>query len=448
LKNAHGKYLGVESQQLKGVGEVSYWKVEKRKIRLAIVGAGNRGQIYARYAEENPELCEVVAVAEPRDYTRQLVAAHYRIPPHHVFTDWRELAALPQAVADAVVIATQDRAHAAPAIALADRGYHILLEKPMAVTEEECVAITEAVQRNGTVFAVGHVLRYTPYSRLVKRLLSEGAIGEVVTLQHLEPVGYWHFAHSYVRGNWRRADEASFSLMAKSCHDIDWLLWMMPRRCTKVASFGSLLHFRPANKPPSAGSRCLSCAVEPQCAYSARKIYLSRVQQGLTGWPVSVLTEQPTVASVTQALETGPYGRCVYESDNDVCDHQVVSLSFEGGPTATFTMVAFSEDQCIRKTKVFGSLGELRGDGQSQVSVFDFRTQQTTLYSAADPSLKTSLAGHGGADYYLMRTFVDAVASEDPSKILSDAQETLRSHMVVFAAEKSRLQSSVQDVSW
>jgi len=377
-----------------------------------------------------------------------MMVKKYNIPSSNVFKDWKEMAAVANRIADAVCITTQDRQHAEPAITFANKGYHILLEKPMSVTEEECIAITDAVKKNNTIFAVGHVLRYTPYSRKIKELLDSGAVGQVVSMQHLEPVGFWHFAHSYVRGNWRRSDQASFSLMAKSCHDIDWMSWMMPAKCIKVSSFGSLNHFKKENKPKGASSRCLDCDVEKDCAYSAKKIYLNRIQQGHTTWPVNVITENPTVESVTEALTHGPYGRCVYECDNDVVDNQVVSLLFEGGLTATFSMVAFSEDICIRKTKIFGTKGELTGHGESTISIFDFETQKTTVYKPLDQDLKTQLTGHGGADYYLMRTFVDAVACGDPSKILSDAQETLRSHMIVFAAEKARLEGTVKDITW
>jgi len=376
-----------------------------------------------------------------------MMAEKYNVATENVFKDWKELAAVPK-IADAVVITTQDRMHSEPAIAFANKGYHILLEKPMSVTEKECIDIAKAVEKNNVVFAVGHVLRYTPYSRKIKQLIDSGAIGDVVSMQHLEPVGYWHFAHSFVRGNWRRADQSSFTLMAKSCHDIDWMTWMMPTKCVKVSSFGSLKHFKSENKPKGGSSRCMDCAVESQCAYSAKKIYLERIKQGITKWPVAVIAENPTVETVTQALLNGPYGRCVYECDNDVVDNQVVTMFFEGGLTATFTMVAFSEEICVRKTKIFGTKGELVGDGETTIKVHDFVADKTTVYKPEDETLETQLSGHGNADYYLMRTFVDAVACNNPSKIPCDVKETLHSHLVVFAAEKARLESQVKDLSW
>ena len=279
-------------------------------IKVIILGAGNRGTVYASYASNFPEHMQVMGVAEPRADFRDRMAQAHHIPPRNVCADWRELAERPR-FADAAVIATPDQLHTAPALALVERGYHILLEKPMAVTETDCRQITAAAQQHGIIFGVAHVMRYTRYTRKLKEILDSGAIGELVSLQHLEPVGYWHQAHSYVRGNWRNAESSTFMLLAKSCHDLDWMTYLMGSKCLAVSSFGSLAHFTPQNRPAGAAERCLDCAVEASCPYSAVRIYLGRVQQGMLGHPVSVVAAAPTPESVTQALREGPYGRCV-----------------------------------------------------------------------------------------------------------------------------------------
>ncbi|KAF3860245.1 hypothetical protein F7725_000500 [Dissostichus mawsoni] len=288
-----------------------------------------------------------------------------------------------------------------PAVAFAKKGYHVLLEKPMATTAEDCTAIVEACTQSGVMLSVGHVLRYDPVIHNIKELIDAGAIGDVMHIQHLEP-------------------------------------------------------------PAGAGNRCLDCSIEADCPYSARKIYMDRVKQvstpllppthyislphGNTGWPVSVICPNsfPDIESVTEALETGPYGRCVYECDNDVCSNQVVNMEFEGGLTAAFSMVAFTEEICKRKTTIYGSKGELSCDGQ-EVRVFDFLTQRSTKHSplSGAPRRFMSMSGHGGADYYLMDAFVSAVANNDPSLIRSGPEETLMSHMLVFEAERSRLEGRV-----
>lgn len=411
-------------------------------VTLAVAGAGARGRGYARFAEELPDRARVVAVAEPQDVYRQRLADTHNIPASATFTDWREMAAGPK-LADAVLICTQDAMHVEPTIAFAEAGYHILLEKPMAPDAEGCRQIVEAIEKAGVMFAVAHVSRYTTYSQRLKGLLVDGAIGDVISMQRLEPVGYWHQAHSFVRGNWRNEEESSFMLLAKSCHDIDWIRYMMGVSCEAVSSFGSLRHFRPDQAPKGATPRCLDCPVEADCPYSAQKIYLGRLAKGQTGWPLDVLTPDPTVESVTAALRDGPYGRCVYACDNDVVDHQVVNMRFANDTTAAFTMTAFTES-AGRRTNIFGSRGHIYGDGQ-HIHHLDFLTDKTEIIdtNTGDASI---LGGHGGGDGGLMDGFVRAVATGDASTILSGARETLESHLMVFAAETARKEDRVVPV--
>ena len=413
-------------------------------VRLVVLGAGSRGSTYASYARLHPEQLQIVGVAEPRRYYRERMADDYDLPSDNVVEDWKELAARPR-LADGVVIATQDAMHADPAEAFADLGYHILLEKPMAPNAADCVRILEATRRNGVLLAVCHGMRYTDYTRKLKEIVDSGRIGSIASIQHLEPVGYWHQAHSFVRGNWRNEAESSPMLLAKSCHDLDWLRYIMGQPCVQVSSFGSLKHFRPEEAPEGAGDRCLDCPVEPVCPYSAVKIYLGRVRAGNTGWPVNVLTPDVTVEGVTEALRTGPYGRCVYKCDNDVVDHQVVSLLFANGATASFTMTAFTSHR-NRETRIFGTRGEIYGDG-STIRVLDFLTDQTATIATERPETGEVMAGHGGADYLIMRSFVTALATGDQSQILSGPEESLETHLMVFAAEASRHERRVVDVA-
>ena len=403
-------------------------------VTMVIIGAGGRGTAYANWAAQHPDLAKVVGVAEPREFWRNRLVRDHAIPAKNVFEDWKPLARRKR-FADAALVCTLDALHLAPTIALARKGYHILLEKPMAPDERGCRRIATAVQKAGVMVAVGHVMRYTDYTQKLKGLIDSGIIGQVVDIQHLEPVGYWHQAHSFVRGNWRNEAQSSFMLMSKSCHDIDWLHYLMGRRCQQVSSFGTLQHFRRECQPAGAADRCVECRVEPDCPYSARKIYLGRVAKGETGWPVDVLTPDLTMEGVTKAITEGPYGRCVYACDNDVVDNQVVSMLFEGGRTATFTMTAFNRAR-DRETRIFGTRGELYGDGR-YIHHFDFLTDktQTVDTQAADGSADY---GHGGGDYRLTQAFVAAVANGDRSKILSGPVETLESHLTVFYAEKAR----------
>jgi len=408
-------------------------------ITLAIIGAGSRGHTYAGFAEAFPDRVQVVAVAEPRDAYRESLVASHGIAPDRAFLDWKDFVLHPR-MADAVVVSTQDHMHVGPAVACASLGYDILLEKPMAPDLVGCRQVVDAVKRNDTILGVCHVLRYTAYTRRLKQLIVDGAIGDVVGLQRLEPVGFWHMAHSFVRGNWGNEAASGPMLLTKSCHDIDWIAHVLDVPCEAVSSFGSLKHFTPEEAPVGAGDRCLTCSVEGTCPYSAKRIYLEALWRGHRGWPVNVLTPDPSEQTVVAALSEGPYGRCVYTSDNDVVDHQVVSMAFAGGRTATFTMMAFTE-MGHRATHVFGTRGQITGDGRF-LHVYDFLSDNTEVIDTevGDGSI---LGGHGGGDFGLMDSFVRAVAEQDRSAILSGPDETLASHALVFAAEEARRRGCV-----
>ena len=415
-------------------------------VTLAVVGAGSRGAVYASFARAQPDRARVVAVAEPRhDRRRALLAAHgLEDSAPSAFERWEQLVDGPR-LADVAVIATQDRDHVAAAEALAAAGYHLLLEKPMAVDADGCRRIVAAVERAGVLLAVAHVLRYTPYGRALQGIVDDGRIGELVSIQHLEPVGWWHFAHSYVRGSWRREDEASPMLLAKSCHDLDLLRAWAGRPAVAVSSFGGLHHFTAADRPEGAADRCLDCAVEPDCPYSASRLYLGMVEAGWTGWPVDVVALDPTVGSVTEALRTGPYGRCVYACDNDVADHQVVAVEFERGLTAAFTVTAFTT-LGPRRTVLFGTRGQVVGDGVD-LRISDFATGTTERVSPGERTTDGVIDMHGGGDAALVDAVVTAVATGDPAHILSGPTETLESHLLVFAAEQARRDGRVVDLT-
>jgi predicted dehydrogenase len=411
-------------------------------VTLAVVGAGNRGNEHGDWALANPDRARVVAVCEPREVRRTRFAARHGLPAAAAVPGWRELADRGR-VADAVLICTQDALHVEPAIAFAELGYQVLLEKPMATTEAGCRRIVEAVERAGVIFAVCHVLRYTPYTALVKQVVDAGRLGEIISVQHLEPVGFLHQAHSYVRGPWRREGGATFMLMAKSCHDLDWLRYVVGRPIRRVASFGGLTHFRPENRPAGAADRCLDCAVEPACPYSAVRFYRRCLERG-GGWPLDTVVDHHTQADLLAALRQGPYGRCVWACDNDVVDHQVVAMEFDGGPTGTFTMTGFNAGG-HRRTRLFGTRGELEGDGET-VRVYDFLTQTTEVLDARTPGDATAGGGHGGGDWGLMDAFVRAVATGDRGSVLTGPTESLEAHLAVFAAERARRQGVVATV--
>ncbi len=417
----------------------------KAPVTIAIIGAGKRGEAYANYARLHPDQLRVVAVAEPRDLLRARLAEAHGIKPEHCFRSYEELAQAPR-LSDAVAICTQDRMHLAPVEKLAPKGYAILLEKPMSPDLSECEKIVACIKEHGNAFAVCHVLLYTDLTTKLRELVRGGAIGEIVSIQHTEPVAWWHQAHSFVRGNWRNEEDSSFMLLAKSCHDMDWMRHIVNRRCTRVASFGSLRHFKASEKPEGAADRCWDCAsaIESNCPYSAKRIYYQNFgRDRRANYINDVITEgRNTREAVEHALREGPYGRCVYSCDNDVVDHQTVMLEYEGPISATFTMTAFTP-ALDRMTRIFGTRGYLETDF-SKIKVFDFLTEKETVYeTAGSRNSGDASSGHGGGDYHLMRCFVEALATGDFSGIYSGADETLEAHRIVFAAEEARREGRI-----
>ena len=407
-------------------------RLKCKPVELVVVGAGGRGTGYATFARHFPERLRIVGVAEPRKWYRENLVKLYNIPKENAVNDWSELATRPR-FADGVIIATQDAMHVEPTVAFAKLKYAVLLEKPMAPDAAGCRRIVKAVMDNNVTFAVCHVMRYTAYTRKLKELIVAGAVGDVVSIQHMEGVAFWHQAHSFVRGNWRNEKESAPMLLAKSCHDLDWMRYIMGDKCVKVSSFGNLFHFNKKNKPRGSANRCLDCKVAKDCLYDAKRFYLGLVAKGSKKWPVDVLTPVVTRANVLEALRTGPYGRCVYACDNDVVDHQVVNMLFEHDQTATFTMTAFGDG---RKTRIFGTQGQIYGDSY-KIEHTDFRSGKVKTYDITKLA-ESIIGGHGGGDGGVMDGFLKAVATGDRSHILTGPLETLETHLSVFAAEKSR----------
>lgn len=401
--------------------------------RIGIIGAGARGRLFADLVKEYPHLGTVVAVAEPRAEYRNGLASDFGLPKNRVFKTWQEFLAKPR-LCDAVVVTTQDRDHVGPAVGALGKGYDLLLEKPMATTLADCRAIEAAQRRSGAIVGVCHSLRYHKGFRMVRDLIAGGALGRLVTLDLIEQVAFWHQAHSYVRGNWSNEGRASFMLLAKSCHDIDYLSFLAGQPCRQVSSFGSLTWFRRENAPAGSTDRCTDgCPHEPACPYSAIRQY---VQGNRENWPAMVVAPVHTREAHLDALRKGPYGRCVWKCDNDVVDHQVVNLLYEGDITATFTMTAFTQ-QGGRRLRAHGTEGELAFDEAG-----------ITLRTFADGVVKHieighEAGGHGGGDTRVMRAWLQALETRDTRDIVANAQESLRTHTIVFAAERARRENRV-----
>ena len=396
---------------------------------IAIIGAGQRGKdVYSELIAKYHSNVKIVAVAEPDEHKRAEMVNRFNIKPQLTFKCWSELLAQPK-LCDAVIIATPDDVHFEPAKLAINKGYHVLLEKPMSNNLLECAKLGELARQNNQVFVIGHVLRYTPFFSKLKKLLAEKVIGELLTIQHNENIGYFHFAHSFVRGLWRSAKTSSPLILAKSCHDMDILLWLVGKDCLSISSFGHLSHFKRSQAPKNAGSRCVSCKIEDSCPYSAKKIYYPNIGK----WPTSVISNEQTEEAVIKSLHTGDYGKCVYDSENDVVDHQVTIMQFENNITATFNLSAFTTE-VNRTIKLMGTHGEIRAHmlkNEIEVSIFGQPKKQVIHPEKA-------VGGHGGGDGGLTSDFI-SLLKEKSGKALTSADKSVQSHIMAFAAEHSRV---------
>lgn len=405
-------------------------------VKVIIIGAGNRGRTYAAYAKKYPECMQVVGVSDIRESRKNAMGDAYGIPENHRFGDWSEVFRVPK-FADAVVISTPDDTHYHPCMKALELGYDVLLEKPVAQSEKECLDIAAQARKYGRIVAVCHVLRYSPYFRAMHNAISKGLIGKLMSIQHMEPIECRHMAHSYVRGNWRDSGKTTPIILAKSCHDLDILRWMVGKNCKSISAYGSLSWFKPENAPEGAALRCTdNCPHESQCPYSAIDIYVRRKQH----LGVFDLKNRNDEAEIMAKISdpANEWGRCVYRCDNDQPDHYVCGMEFEDGTTASFSMEAFTP-YGGRRTRVMGTMGYIEGNG-SEFTVYRFRDNRKYLWNkkvSEIPEYKGS--GHGGGDMALVCDFLEAVDSHDESRLSSTIDVSIESHVMGFRAEKSRL---------
>lgn len=412
------------------------------KIKVVILGAGDRGTIYANYIKRNSAEIEVVAVAEPIKERRENIINMFDLSEDKGFSSWDEALALGK-IADVAIVTTQDKMHYEPTMLALELGYHVLLEKPMSPNLKECIEMVNKAEEKQCHLLVCHVLRYTEFFKELKNILDSGEIGELVTIQHVENVGYYHQAHSFVRGNWRNKEESAPMILAKCCHDLDLMYWYAGAKCENLASFGSLKHFKPEGAPEGSALRCLDCNLK-DCPYDGRKIYfkcLERIGKADTGnvtstryWPTSAITEDITLEGITKALKEGPYGRCVYHCDNDVVDNQVVSLNFDNAVTVAFTMTAFT-DKVSRITRFMGTKGEVRANTENNIiEIYDFDSRKIKTIEVKEPD-----SGHGGGDNGIMEDFFNLVKTGVVEERYTTGKVSVMSHAMAIAAEEARL---------
>ena len=407
------------------------------KITVAIAGLGSRGlQTYAKCLEKFADRAEIVAVADIRPDRVAVAAEKYNIPADKCFDSVESMLQQPK-LADLLLICTPDDVHYQPAMEGLKRGYHLLLEKPAARSVKECRDIAQLAEEKGLNVVVCHVLRYTVFYQKIKELIDAGRVGDIMNVEAIERVGYWHQAHSFVRGNWHVAADTTPMILAKCCHDMDMILWLTGKKCEKVTSFGHLSHYNAANKPEGAPERCADgCPHADTCLYNAERYYLDCFKRGGNSWPVNVVAPEPTEEKIIEALKVKDYGRCVYQMNNDVVDHQVMNLLLEDDVTVAFTMTAFS-DKGGRCMRVMGTKAEIFADMEKdiiQLMPFGGEMEEFDIRKIA-----TDLSGHGGGDIKMVEDYLDVLEGKPMPSAMTTIARSVESHYVALAAEESRL---------
>ena len=415
-----------------------------KKLKVVLIGAGNRGITYTDIMSRYPEKFEVVAVAEPIKSRRDHVRDRHNIDEKYCFEDYKPLLGLGK-IADIAVISTMDREHYDATMQAIGLKYDVMLEKPIAPTASECLSITKSAKENGVKILICTVLRYTAFFNKIKEIIDSGTLGRVMAIDHTEAVGNIHQTHSFVRGNWGNSKRSSSMLLQKSCHDIDILEWLIGKKCKKVQSFGARSFFTRENAPSGSAEYCIDgCKYGESCPYNAVKLYLDDKKNY---WFRSTSTREdaPTDQTVENALRNTQYGKCVYKCDNDVVDHQTVNMFFDGDVTVTFNMNAFSTGD--RTIHIMGTKCDLYASmngNDTPIRIVDLITKKETVIPVSG---KDGIAGgHGGGDEGIVNTLYDYISGNYKGNCVPEIEESCYNHMIVFAAEKSRENGTVEDV--
>lgn len=420
-----------------------------QQYKVILIGAGGRGVAYAEHMKSMPEKFKIVGVADPIKERCENIREMFELSEEDCYQNWEDILNQPK-FADIAIIATMDDMHYEPALKAIELGYNLLLEKPVAQTVKECTDIALAAKKKGVEVLVCHVLRYTPFYKTIKKIVMDGMIGDILSVVAVEAVGNLHQSHSYVRGDWHREDETSPMLLAKCCHDLDIIQWLVNKPCKKVSSFGDLTHFTPENAPEGAPERCIdgNCPVEASCPYNCKKIYL---EMSSTRWMRHAAGRgfsqgfEPTDEEVLEGLKNTNFGACVYHANNDVVDHQVVNMEFEGGATASLTMNAFNRGG--RYIRIFGTKGELYANASdTEITIFPFDTREKQMV----PVVKTEesiTGGHGGGDYGIVEELYDYLSGKYTGYCAANIDTSVKNHIIGFAAEKARHNDTVENVA-
>lgn len=424
-------------------------------LTAVIVGAGHRAIIYANYALQHPDKLKILGIADPNPLRREWCRKTYGFPEENMFASAEELAQHPR-FADAIINGTMDQQHVPTSIPLLRAGYHMLLEKPFAVNEEEMWELVQVAKETDRKVMICHVMRYAPFYASIRQKILDGEIGEIIATETTEHVSYHHMAVSYVRGKWRNYESCKATmLLAKCCHDIDLITWLNSgNEPVSVASFGSNFQFHPGKMPEGAGKRCLlDCPkeIEENCLYSAKKMFIDHPDRwSAYVWDNLDHLENPTIEDKIKTLkEDSLYGKCIYQCDNDTVDHQTVIINFANGATATHNMIA-GNALGMRSIHITGTKGEISGishEGKYTIRKIDPRPGCEYTEEVIDLNGNGHQQyGHGGGDDRLTEDFVAYIQGATPSISCTTIADSVNGHLCVYLADESRKTGKVMPI--
>ena len=420
-----------------------------KRLKMALVGCGDRGNVYASHALRCPEEMEIVAVVDLDPVALKVTGDRFEIPHEKRFTNIDDFL-MAKIECDSVINATMDPAHYETTKKLIFAGYNILLEKPIVNNQDELLELRDLAKEKGVSVLICHVLRYTPFYRKIKKVINSGKIGKIISLEMNEHVWTVHFANSFIRGKW--ADEdicGSGLLLQKCCHDVDLMCWLNNESVPNtVTSLGSRSFFIPENAPKGATEFCYQCPHKETCIYDAKTIHLDCDAFSFQTWrglnkPLNEITYQEK----EEFLRKDDYGKCVFRIKRNLVDRQNVTVQFENGSVGTLTVVGGST-YSGRDIIIVGTKGEIRGRFEdNKFTVFEyihngeeFRYTQEVIDIS---SIVGDGAGHGSGDVCIMRDYVRYLNGDNSSISITSIEDSINGHLCVYAAEKSRKNSCI-----
>lgn len=406
--------------------------------RIAVLGMGVRGKLYADLIAQYPKRAEISAICDKDEDKLKRAREQYGLETEQCFLSDQMFFSSGKK-ADALLVCTQDRDHFRQTMTALDLGYDVLLEKPVSDQIDECAQVLKQAKRTGRIVAVCHELRYSAFAQTLKQIIDSKEVGELINIIHTERVGYFHQAHSYVRGNWRRQSESGPVILSKCSHDFDLLSYFTGKPCLRVSSFGGLAFFHKGNQPAGAADFCYQCNLRGSCAYDCICFYQNTPEWlERTGRYTFPFTQENVLYWLSD--KENPYARCVFACDNDVADHQIVNLEFEGGVHAAFTMTGFSAERG-RTISIFCTQGEITGN---------FETQKITVKPFGKPAAvidvlrqHEDLGSHGGGDRGLILDFLLQLEQNPAAQRLTELSHALTAHRIALAAEHSRANQGI-----